>query len=51
MAGSDVPSDIEIAQAAEIRPIAEIAAAIGLGSEEFDPYGRHIGKITREMPR
>ncbi len=30
MAGSDVPSDIEIAQAAEMRPVDSVAAAAGL---------------------
>ncbi len=48
MAGSDVPSDIDIAQAAQLHPIAEIASAVGLQPDDFDPYGRFIGKITRE---
>jgi len=48
MAGSDVPSDIDIAQAAELHPIGEIASAVGLQPDDFDPYGRFIGKITRE---
>jgi formate--tetrahydrofolate ligase len=48
MAGSDVPSDIEIAQAAELHPIDSIASAAGLQEDDFDVYGRFIAKVTRE---
>ena len=48
MAGSQVLSDIEIAQAAEIHPIDQVASAVGLQRDEFDFYGRFIAKITRE---
>ncbi len=48
MAGSDVPSDIEIAQAAEMRPVDSVAAAAGLQDGDFDLYGRFIAKVTRE---
>ena len=41
-----MPSDIEIARAAPLRPIAEIAAAIGLGIADIDPYGHHIAKLA-----
>jgi formate--tetrahydrofolate ligase len=41
-----MPSDIEIARAAPLRPIAEIASAIGLSAADFDPYGHHIAKLT-----
>jgi len=43
-----VPSDIAIAQAAKLRPIAEVAAEIGLGPEEILPYGRFKAKISAE---
>jgi formate--tetrahydrofolate ligase len=43
-----VPSDIEIAQAARLRPIADVAAELGLGPDEILPYGRHKAKITAE---
>ena len=43
-----VPSDIAIAQAARLRPIADVAAEVGLGPEEFLPYGRHKAKVTAE---
>jgi len=48
MPDSQVPSDIEIAQAAEIRPIEQVAAAVGLQRDDFDFYGRFIAKISRE---
>jgi formate--tetrahydrofolate ligase len=37
--------DIEIAQEAKIRPIAEIAREIGLPSEELELYGKYKAKI------
>ncbi len=43
-----VPSDIEIAQAATLRPIAEVAAELGLGADDILPYGRHKAKISPE---
>ena len=45
---STVPSDIEIAQAAKMRPIADVAAEIGLTPDEILPYGRYKAKITPE---
>ena len=39
-------SDIEIARAVPLRPIADIAARIGLGAADLDPYGHHIAKLT-----
>jgi formate--tetrahydrofolate ligase len=38
-------SDIEIAQSIELRPIREIAAAIGLSEDDIVPYGRYIAKV------
>jgi formate--tetrahydrofolate ligase len=43
-----VPTDIEIAQAAKLRPIGDVAAELGLEPDEFLPYGRHKAKITAE---
>src|SRR5262245_15754464 len=43
-----VPSDIAIAQAAKLRPIAEVAAELGLGSDDILPYGRFKAKIAPE---
>jgi formate--tetrahydrofolate ligase len=45
---STVPSDIEIAQSAKLRPIADVAAELGLGPDEILPYGRYKAKITAE---
>jgi formate--tetrahydrofolate ligase len=39
-------SNLEIAQAATLRPIEEIAAAAGLVPEEVEPYGRHKAKVA-----
>jgi formate--tetrahydrofolate ligase len=43
-----VPSDIAIAQAAQLRPIADVAAEVGLGPDEILPYGRYKAKISAE---
>ncbi len=41
-----VPSDIDIAQAATPRPIADVAAEVGLTPAEILPYGHTKAKIT-----
>ena len=38
-------SDLAIAQAATLRPIATIADALGVESEYLEPYGRYMAKI------
>ena len=43
-----VPSDIAIAQAAKLRPIADVAAEVGLEPDELLPYGRTKAKIAPE---
>jgi formate--tetrahydrofolate ligase len=40
-----MPSSLEIAQEALLRPITEIAEAAGLLADEIDPYGRYKAKI------
>jgi formate--tetrahydrofolate ligase len=40
-----MPSSLEIAQEAQLRPITEIAAAAGLDPDEIEPYGRYKAKI------
>src|SRR5438046_10126670 len=40
-----MPSSLEIAQEAQLRPITEIAEAAGLLPEEVEPYGRYKAKI------
>ena len=44
-----VKSDIDIAQAADIRPIAEIAEKLGIPSESLIPYGHDKAKISAEF--
>ena len=46
MTSTTVPSDIAIAQAATLRPIAEVAAEVGLSADEILPYGRAKAKIA-----
>jgi formate--tetrahydrofolate ligase len=41
-----MPSSLEIAQQATLRPISEIAAAAGLEPDEIDPYGKYKGKVS-----
>ncbi|HEX3097764.1 MAG TPA: formate--tetrahydrofolate ligase [Usitatibacter sp.] len=41
-----VPSDIEIAQAAKVKPIAEIAKKLGIPDEAIELYGRYKAKVS-----
>jgi formate--tetrahydrofolate ligase len=41
-----MPSSLEIAQEAHLRPIAEIAAAAGLEPDEVDLYGKYKAKVA-----
>jgi formate--tetrahydrofolate ligase len=40
------PSDLEIARSVTPRPIADIAAELGLTEDEIEPYGRTKAKVT-----
>jgi formate--tetrahydrofolate ligase len=42
-----VPSNLEIAQAAVMKPIALVAAELGLAESDLDPRGRFIAKLER----
>jgi formate--tetrahydrofolate ligase len=42
---ASIPSSLEIAQAAELRPIGEVAADLGLEADELEPYGRYKAKV------
>ena len=44
-----VPTDIEIAQAARMRPITDVAADIGLTPDDLDQYGRYKAKVALEL--
>jgi len=45
MTTSVVPSDLEIAQAADVRPILEIAEKLGLTIDDLDLYGKYKAKV------
>jgi formyltetrahydrofolate synthetase len=45
MAVTTLPSSLQIAQAAELRPIAELAEEVGLEPIEIAPYGSYKAKI------
>jgi len=51
MAETKVPSDIEIAQAAEIYPISQVAEGLGLTDQDYEAYGRNIGKLSSQFCR
>lgn len=40
------PSDLEIAQKAKLVPLDNIAEQMGLAEEFYEPYGRHVAKIS-----
>ena len=42
---TQIPSSLEIAQDATLRPIAEIAEAAGLEPDEYDLYGKYKAKV------
>jgi methylenetetrahydrofolate dehydrogenase (NADP+) / methenyltetrahydrofolate cyclohydrolase / formyltetrahydrofolate synthetase len=44
-----VPSDLEIAQAAELKPILDVAASLGLGPDDLDLYGKYKAKIHLDV--
>lgn len=46
---SKFPSDIEIAQAANIRHIKEVAASLGLSPDDIEYYGKHKAKILLRL--
>ncbi len=49
MAQIPLPADIDIAQAADVRPIAEIAHRMGLRDEELIPYGHQKAKVHLDV--
>jgi formate--tetrahydrofolate ligase len=46
-----IPQDIEIAQAAKLRPIEEVAGALGLAPDDYEPYGRDKAKVALELSK
>ncbi|HOR27533.1 MAG TPA: formate--tetrahydrofolate ligase [Candidatus Sumerlaeota bacterium] len=46
-----VPPDIEVARAARLKPITEVAATIGIPEDELELYGRYKGKVSERTFR
>ena len=44
-----VPSDIEIAQAAELKPVAQLADEVGLHADEIELHGNYMAKVRLEV--
>jgi formyltetrahydrofolate synthetase len=44
-----VPSDIEIAQAHEMKPIREMAESVGLTEDDLDYYGKYKAKVHLDV--
>lgn len=44
-----VPSDIDIAQAAELRPILDVAREVGLTPDDLELYGNYKAKVHLEV--
>ena len=44
-----VPSDLDIAQAAALKPIGMVAAELGLGEDELEYYGPTKAKVRLEV--
>jgi formyltetrahydrofolate synthetase len=44
-----VPSDLDIAQAAEVKPVLEIAESIGLDVDDLDLYGKYKAKVHLDV--
>lgn len=40
-----LPSNLEIARGAELKPIGDVAGDMGLGSDLLEPYGRDVMKV------
>ncbi|WP_156646817.1 formate--tetrahydrofolate ligase [Lentibacillus sp. JNUCC-1] len=44
-----MPTDIEIAQKAELKPIEEIAKGLGLAKDDWSPYGHTKAKLSDQL--
>ena len=51
MNSSPIPSDLDIAQAAQVTPITEIARRVGIEAEELIPYGHDKAKVHLDILR
>lgn len=48
---NQVPTDIEIAQSATMKPIKDIAASLGLTEDEYEGYGKYKAKVDLSVLR
>lgn len=48
---ANIPSDIEIAQAATMKPALELAKDLGINEDELDLYGKYKAKISLDVLR
>jgi len=46
-----MPSNLEVAQRARLKPIAEIAAGLGIEDDELELYGRYKAKVALSLLR
>lgn len=46
---ANAKSDLDIAQAANMRPIADVAKEMGLGEDDIELYGKYKAKITLDV--
>ena len=44
-----MPNDLEIAQAAKLKPIFDIAASVGLTQQDLEPYGWYKAKVHLDV--
>ena len=44
-----VPSDIDVAQAATLKPIRDVAAQLGLTEDDLDLYGKYKAKVHLDV--
>ena len=51
MPTTKIRSNIEIAQEARMRPIAEIAAKLGIPPDKIEPYGHYKAKVSLDFLR
>jgi formate--tetrahydrofolate ligase len=49
MAVTEVRSDLEIAQAANMKPIVEIASQLGLDEDDIELYGKYKAKVSLDV--
>jgi formate--tetrahydrofolate ligase len=46
---SSIPCDLDIARAARLKPIAEVARTLGLEEDELELYGRYKAKVSLDL--